>query len=138
MGIATPLFGLLWKNPTFFLRDYDPENNFEEEQAYFSDLDLSSFAGQVLFDGEVEISAEQIVFFQEDDEDTEDIDESTLIDPARTLAPGLRIPLNIDFFQQKILDQEGSANLLSPVQFLGILSGDTNQYRPLGRNNASL
>lgn len=116
-------FRVVVEESNFFLRDYDPENNFEEEQAYFSDLDLSSFAGQVLFDGEVEISAEQIVFFQEDDEDTEDIDESTLIDPARTLAPGLRIPLNIDFFQQKILDQEGSANLLSQSNFLEFFRG---------------
>ena len=101
----------------FFLRDLDPENNFEEEQTYFSDLDLSSFAGTVLFDGLVEIDPEQIVFFQEDAEDTEDVDESTLIDPARTLAPGLRIPLDTDFFQQKILEFEGQSQLLSQANF---------------------
>lgn len=101
----------------FFLRDLDPENNFEEEQLYYSDLDLSSFGGTVLFDGLVEIDGKQIVFFQEDSEETEDIDESTLIDPARTLAPGLRIPLDTEFFQQKIIDLEGQSQLLSQANF---------------------
>lgn len=108
---------------TFFLRDLDPNNNFEEDQTYFSDLDLTAFAGQVLFDGELEISAEQIVFFQEDAEDTEDIDESTLLDNTRTLAPGLRIPLDADFFQQNLLDQEGQPSLLSQSNFRDFFRG---------------
>ena len=57
-------FRIRIEESNFFLRDLDPDNNFENEQAYFSDLDLTSFAGNLLFDGQVEVSAEQIVFFR--------------------------------------------------------------------------
>lgn len=103
---------------TYFLRDLDPNDNFESEQSYFSNLDLSGFVeGPPIFDGPITISDEQIVFYPEDDPDTPDEDESQFIDPQLTLEPGIRVQLNSDFFQENILDKEGSSELLSQSNF---------------------
>lgn len=105
---------------TFFLRDLNPNTNFEEAQEYFSNQDFSSFVSDVLFDsdvneeGDIEFSNEEMLFFAEDDSETEDVDESLQVE--NRLPPGLRIPLNTAFFQE-ILDKEGQSELLSQANF---------------------
>ncbi len=108
---------------TYFLRDLDPTNNFETAQDYYSNQDISGFVEPTpLYDGPITISDEQIVFFQEDDPETEE-DESLIIDAARTLNPGIRVPLNNEVFQRDILDMEGSSELLSRSNFLNWFRG---------------
>ncbi len=102
---------------TYFLRDLDPSTNFEEAQEYFSNQSFSpSFASDVLNDGDgnVVISNEEIVTYKVEDPDTEAIEEGEVKD---RFAPGIYIPLDSLYFQEKILDKEGSSELLSQANF---------------------
>src|SRR5690606_14412387 len=61
------------------------------------------------------------LFFKEDDPDTEDVDESTQVETR--LPPGIRIPLDNDFFQTNILDMEGKPELLNLSNFRNFFRG---------------
>ncbi|MEM7484514.1 MAG: DUF4270 family protein [Bacteroidota bacterium] len=112
-GLIEGSFNLKVSRSTFFLRDFDPNTNFEENQEYFSNQDFSGFVSDVFFDGTVEFSNEEVLVFDEDDPETEE-DESTQI--ADRIAPGIRVDLNTAFFQE-ILDKEGQSELLSQANF---------------------
>tara|TARA_B100001057_G_scaffold497338_1_gene601192 strand:+ start:1806 stop:3620 length:1815 start_codon:yes stop_codon:yes gene_type:complete len=100
----------------YYLRDYDPTNNFESFQKYYSDdLFIKNFSKETLFDDNIEIDTNEVVIYNEDDPDTNDVDESTTV--KERLSPRLKIPLDNAFFQDKILDKEGSVVLLSPDNF---------------------
>ncbi len=125
-GDRTQEFNLKVYRSTFFLRNLDPNANFEEAQQYFSNQDFSAFRGEVLYDSELPgsdpltISNEQFLFFQDDDPDTE-TDESLLVETR--LNPGIRVPLDNDFFQTNILDKEGQSELLSQANFNDFFRG---------------
>ncbi len=105
----------------FFLRDLDPNANFQETQSYFSNQQFSpTFVDEVVFDGIVPISHEQIPLKRRDDPATEDEDEST---QNTYLDPGIRVALDVDFFQQHILDMEGSPELATQANFNEFLRG---------------
>ncbi len=115
-------FPLKVERSTYFLRDLDPNSNFQEAQAYYSNQQFSpNFVSDVLFDGEVTISNEEMLFFKEDDPETEDIDESEEVETR--LAPGIRVALNADFFQSTILDMEGSSELFTAANFSDYFRG---------------
>ncbi|MCW5514945.1 DUF4270 domain-containing protein [Muriicola sp. Z0-33] len=115
-------FNLKVERSTFFLRDLDPDTNFEEAQEFYSSQQFSpTFVSEVLFDGEVTVSDEQILVFKEDDPDTEEEDES-LESPDR-FEPGIWVNLDPDFFQTNILDKEGESELLSTANFNAFLRG---------------
>jgi len=100
----------------YYLRSYDPNDNFESLQKYFSDQnELLNFAGNILHDDEVKINTSEIVIYREDDPATDDLDESELV--KERLSPRVRLPLNVDFFQQKIIDKEGSVDMLNADNF---------------------
>lgn len=113
-GNTEASFNLKVFRSTFFLRDLDPDSNFEEAQEYFSNQDFSGFVGEEFFDGEVTVDNEEMLFFAEDDPETEDVDESLQVETR--LNPGIRVPLNTAFFQE-ILDKEGQSELLSQANF---------------------
>lgn len=118
---AIPSFSLKVERSTFFLRDLDPNTNFQESQEYFSNQEFSpEFVSDLLFEDVVEISDEEILIANEDDSTTEDVDESLTFSK---LGPGIRIPLNNEFFQQNILDKEGSSELLSQSNFTDFIRG---------------
>lgn len=106
---------------TFFLRDLDPNTNFLEDQAYFSNTNIPSFSGAILADTTVTISNQEYLFLQEDDPETEDVDESTL--NVERLNPGIRIKLDPQFFQEKLLDKEGQSELFSQTNFSNFFRG---------------
>ena len=115
-------FGFKVERSTFFLRDLNPNSNFQEAQEYYSTQQFSpNFVSEVLADTTVTISNLEYLFFEEDDPDTEDTDESEVVDSR--LDPGIRIKLDPDFFQENILDKEGSTELLSQVNFSEFLRG---------------
>lgn len=114
-------FDLRVTQNTFFLRDLDPNANFEEAQEYFSNHDFTSFEGEVFFEGPITISDEEILFFNEDDPETDDVDESTTV--STRLNPGIWVELNPDFFQENILDKEGQSELLSQANFRDFFRG---------------
>ena len=124
-------FNLKVFRSNFFLRDLDPNSNFQEAQEYFS---TQRFAPDFidpspLFDGNVTISDEQIQFIvEEDDPETEDVDEAGTI--TRTLPPGIRVPLDPVIFQE-ILDKEGDEELSSNLNFTNFFRGLHLQLEPL-------
>lgn len=100
----------------YYLRDYDPTNNFESFQKYYSDDHfIKNFSKETLFDDNIEIDTNEVVIYNEDDPDTDDVDESITI--KERLSPRLKIPLDNAFFQDKILNKEGSVDLLNPDNF---------------------
>ncbi len=123
-AIGSP-FKLKVEQSTYFLRDLDPNTNFQESQAYYSSQEFSpNFVGDVLYDsevsGELTIDDMEILLPQEDNEATEDVDESlTFIKRA----PGIRVPLDTKFFQDYILDMEGSSELFTQANFNTFLRG---------------
>ncbi len=106
---------------TYFLRDLDPNSNFLESQEYFSSQEFApSFVSDVLFEGPVQITDEQTLIFAEDDPDTEE-DES--LDSPQVIEPGIRVPLDLSFFQANFLDKEGMTELISNSNFKNFIRG---------------
>jgi len=100
----------------YYLRSYDPTDNFESFQKYYSDeTQLLNFSGFTIHDDEVSIDTNEIVIYKEDDPDTDDVDESKEV--KERLTPRLRLPLDKDFFQRKIIDHEGSDDMTNADNF---------------------
>ena len=100
----------------YFLSTYDPSNNFETFLKYYSDDSvIENFKGKILYDGEVEINTDELVIYKEDDPDTDDVDESTQV--QERLTPRLRIPIDKDYMQTKIIDKEGNIDLANQDNF---------------------
>ena len=119
-GNKTEPFTLNVKRSTFFLRDSDPQTNLTEAQEYYSNVDYSSFATESLASASVLVSDLEWLIPQEDDESTSDVDESKV---NIKLAPGIRIPLDNSFFQENVLDKEGSLELLTQGNFKEFIRG---------------
>ena len=103
---------------TYYLNEYDPLTNFQSSQIYYSNRDYytEGFVGATLFDGRIKLNFDEIRFYyNEDDPDTPDIDETTQVE--NRLTPRLRIPLDPNFFQEKLIDLEGSESLLSEISY---------------------
>ena len=116
LGNFDDAFKLKIQEMDYYLREYDPTNNFETRQRYYNDNNiLENFAGQVLFDGEVQIDKNELVIYREDDPETTDIDESEEI--KERLSPRIRVPLNSEFFQSKLIEKEGSIDLTNSDNF---------------------
>ncbi|MGS0526022.1 DUF4270 domain-containing protein [Zobellia nedashkovskayae] len=107
------------------MRDLDPSANFQEAQEYYSNQEFPANSyGEVLYDSSVGnplvISFEQIAVYKQDDDSTEDVDESSQFN---YLSPGIRVALDKDFFQENILDKEGSTELATQANFKEFLRG---------------
>lgn len=113
-GNENALFNLRVEELTFYLKDLDPENNFETPQEYFSDQDFSADTGALLFDGTYSINDKEIIIYEEDDPETEENEAGNI---RERLDPRIRIDLDPAFFQQTILDAEGSAFLANGNNF---------------------
>ncbi|MBT8293557.1 MAG: DUF4270 family protein [Eudoraea sp.] len=114
-------FNFKVERSTYFLRDLDPDAGFLESQEYYSTQEFSpDFVSDILYDGEVTISDEEILVPAEDDPDTE-ADES-LNEPTR-IQPGIQVALDPAFFQENILDKEGQTELLSQANFSEFIRG---------------
>ncbi len=132
-GNRSAPFKLKVERSTFFLRDLDPNTNFQSAQEYFSSQQFSpNFVSDVLFDGEVTVSDMETIFFKEDDPATEDVDESKEVNTR--LAPGIRVPLDASFFQENILDKEGGSELLSIANFNDFFRGIHLSVAPISED----
>lgn len=120
-------FGLKIEASTYFLRDLDPDSNFQDSQEYYSSQQFSpTFTDEILFDdNSLTISNKETLFFTaQDDPDTPDVDETATVETR--FAPGFRVQLNtigVDFFQRNLLDKEGSVELLSTSNFKNAFRG---------------
>ena len=116
LGNFNDSFKIKIQEMDYYLREYDPTDNFESRQRYYNDNNiLENFAGQTLFDGEVQIDKNELLIYREDDPETDDIDESEEV--KERLSPRIRIPLNSEFFQSKLIDKEGSIDLANYDNF---------------------
>ena len=110
IGNTEATFKLKVSELDYFLRPYDPGSNFEKFQKYYSNNSLpENFSGYTLFDDEVKIDSNELVFYNEDDPETEDDDESEVV--KERLSPRIRVELEHNFFQTKFLDKEGSLEI---------------------------
>lgn len=96
----------------YYLRDFDPTTGFEEIQPYYSNQgsDFDNFIGSEI--GRIEDfkpSKEGIPIKKGDN--------------VEKIAPGLRIALSNDYFQNKIIDKEGSNELRNNNNFRDYLRG---------------
>lgn len=131
-------FNLKVERSTFFLRDLDPNSNFQESQEYFSNQRFSpDFTTRSLLPNEaasvpVTIDEFEILLPNEDDPDTTDVDESETFDK---LNPGIRIALDTAFFSENILKKEGGLELLSQANFNEFLRGIHLSIEPNAESN---
>ena len=114
-------FKLKVERSNFFLRDLDPEANFEEAQEYFSNHAIPvNPTPEVLFEGNVIITdVEQVILV----DDVEGTDEDESLQMPTRIAPGIRVKLDNDFFQNNILDKEGSSELENQANFKDFIRG---------------
>ena len=97
----------------FFLRDFDPDSNFEEQQLYYSNQ------GDVFQSNLGDLITTKTSFVPSSDEIElifEDID-------TINLPPGLLVDLPVEFFQEKIIDQEGEEVLINNNNFKNYFRG---------------
>jgi hypothetical protein len=117
-------FNLQVHELTYFLNDLDPNNNFVSSLTYYSNRDYyeEGFVGATLFDDTFSLDFNEIRFnFDEDDPETPDVDETTQVETR--LTPRLRIPLNFQFFQQRLLDLEGTDALSGNTAYCQAMRG---------------
>jgi len=109
-----------------FLRNLDPESGFEELQSYYSNQ------GQLFKDHIISGGVNNLNYTIEDftpsDQphtilETETNEQGEEIDVIQQLPPGIRIKLPIPFFQEKIMDNEGSLALLNNNNFREFFRG---------------
>lgn len=106
----------------FFLRDLDPDSGFEEPQNYYSNQGTT-------FDN---FMGDQIGFA----EGFVPTDEGTIVkdvlDNDSLIGPGLRIALPKEFFQEKIIDNEGNPELSNNNNFKEFFRGVYMKVDPVG------
>ncbi len=122
-GNREATFNLKVDQLTFYLRNLDPNSNFENPQEYFSNAQFSGFLGANLYNDTYQLVQEEVLLFaaEEDDPDTEDVDESLEVEGR--LSPRLRVELNPQFFQENLLDLEGSTFLDNNLNFTEFFRG---------------
>ena len=109
---------------TYFLSPLDPLQNFERNKQYYSNTDFfhQGFVGAKLCDTPYSLNFDELRFnYKEDDPETEDVDERNKVQTR--LSPRIRVPLDIDFFQTKIIDNEGGDPLSNYENFTRFFKG---------------
>ena len=105
-------FELTVRETNFFLNEFDPETNFEQSQKYYSNLDErieQNLTPNVLYVNEAfRPSSAKIVEYPLDAQGERD---------TIRKGPALRVKLNELFFQDRILDMEGSSELANQNNF---------------------
>jgi len=124
----------------YFLRDFDPNSEFDISQRYFSNYSTSSsdFIPESLLEGNLiyqseelfKPSANQIVLTEEDEDGVDEITDR--------LAPALRIKLDNAFWQEKIIDQEGSSVLTNQNNFSDYFRGLYFKVEEVNPNSGTL
>ena len=100
----------------YFLNDYDPDASFEQRQKYYSnqqDAVEQNILGNPLFvDENFEPSSAGFASYEPNSEGEND----TIVN-----APAFRVKLPVDYFEEKIINQQGSSELLNNSNFKNYL-----------------
>ena len=107
----------------YFLRDLDPSSNFQDAQLYYSN-EATLFEANLL---QNELATE-ITDFIPSSEGYEIINRDTSTDGSTQIdttiiAPGIRVALSNDYFQEKILGKEGAPELSNDNNFKNYFRG---------------
>jgi hypothetical protein len=118
----------------YFLRDLDPDSNFEDAQLYYSNQSslFEEFLGEELLAIEDFVPSSDPHILTEKIWDTATSSFDTI---RSTIAPGLRAKLPNDFFEQKILSMEGTTELMNNNNFKEYFRGlyfNTESMNPDG------
>ena len=89
-----------------FLRDLDPNQNFEVQQPYFSNFDISTSKQAELFNQSISLDFNEVV-----------LDEET------RRSPRIRIPLDNAYFQTHFINREGDDAFADPTNFKEFFRG---------------
>lgn len=110
-------FNLSISRSNFFLNDFDPEANFENRQRYYSDMGpaIENSVAEPFFEIESFRPSPSEVSYRE-------IAENGTMDTV-SVSPRMRIHLPLEFFQENIIDREGSAELFNSNNFRNFLRG---------------
>jgi len=100
-GDITQPFTFTVKELTYFLRNVDEDGNF---QAYYSDEDFSVHTGATLYQDDILVNEDQVEVTEMDNETGEEV-------VTETLSPRIRVELDTQFFQDRIINNEGSIKL---------------------------
>lgn len=97
----------------YFLRELDPDSGFKDPQPYYSNQGplFAQYLGEELATQEGFVPNNKGFVLRKGEDDEEQ------------LAPGLRVPLSADFFQERILDMEGSQELRNNNNFKNFMRG---------------
>ena len=110
----------------YYLNDLDPAADFQDRQRYYSDqqdLFEQNLIGDVIYENDNFIpSPRAIVSYEENAEGVQD---------TITSGPALRVKLPVDYFQQKIIEKEGSSMLSNNNNFKNYLRGMFIKAEPL-------
>ncbi|MBI6117202.1 DUF4270 domain-containing protein [Salegentibacter maritimus] len=102
----------------YYLRDLDPDADFQDSQRYYSDdqdLFEQNLTGEVIYENDNFLPSNQaIVSYEENDQGEQDTIAS---------GPALRIKLPTAYFQEKIIENEGSGVLSNNNNFKNYLRG---------------
>ena len=117
----------------YFLREYDPNTGLQERQKYYSSLgsvfDIPSNVGPLIHEIPTFTPNNEGYLVQSPDGDDEDTD------PDETLeAPGLRVRLPVEFFEEKIVNQTGTTELMNNNNFKEYFRGLYFKVDDLGTN----
>ncbi len=107
----------------YFLRDLDPSSNFQDAQLYYSN-EATLFEANLLQND----LATEITDFIPSSEGYEIINRDTSTDGSTQIdttiiAPGIRVALSNDYFQEKILGKEGAPELSNDNNFKDYFRG---------------
>jgi len=107
----------------YFLRDLDPNSNFQDPQYYYSNqgpiFEDNLLQNDLFLEIEDFVPSNEghIIISNETGED------GVVTIDTTTIAPGIRVPLSNDYFQEKILDKEGDPFLSNNNNFKDYLRG---------------
>ncbi|WP_296383174.1 DUF4270 domain-containing protein [Winogradskyella sp.] len=121
----------------YFLRDFDPNGEFDEAQAYFSNksASMSEAISDAALEGEELIfltgpqtsypaaSTDNIINISDEGFVLEEDDEDGQPQVSQRLSPGIRIKLDPAYWQNKIIDKEGDPVLSSQNNFAEYFRG---------------
>ncbi|MCH2192646.1 DUF4270 domain-containing protein [Kordia sp.] len=108
-GNIEQTFNLNVQELTYFLRAFDEEG---DPQVFFSNEDFSMQVGETLYQNpDFMIDQEQVEIPETDIDGGIVFDENGNPVIAQTLSPRIRVELDKDFFQERIIDNEGSIDL---------------------------
>jgi len=109
---------------TYLLPTYDPDNNLETPQYYYSDFDFSPFKADVIGDTlDFNVSTQAYITYQRNEDGTFKLDDDGDKIKKDSLEPHMVIKLDTTYFRHKIFDHSGEDVLTDREHFKDYFRG---------------